>query len=273
MVNFDSCNFGMAADNREGQALKQREIDVDLKGFCLEGGETVRDGKEFRAYRCQMVDPLFKREVLEIIATDLDSQEGLEFFILFDKGMFEVGAQDMVAMVDPLESGMEFALEMAGNALTEDLRDFLGGQFNQTEFTGSFEEFVNGKGFAKDKIQTIFDLAEGIEATQIHSLPFSFGELGAQEKRPVIKSLLQQFRGQTVGSLLESLRVVHGQKGIVLFSETDASPVQFGFEKRVAINPVSSLEREKGGDSQDHGTQFGVSNVEVVMGKAAPGLA
>jgi hypothetical protein len=92
MVDFDSCNFGMAADNREGQALKQREIYVDLKGLCLKGGETVSDGKEFRAYRCQMLDSLFKKEVLEIIATEFDSQEGLEFFILFDKGMFEVGA-------------------------------------------------------------------------------------------------------------------------------------------------------------------------------------
>ena len=43
-------------------------------------------------YRCQMLDSLFKEEVLEVIATELDSQEGLEFFILFDKGMFEVGA-------------------------------------------------------------------------------------------------------------------------------------------------------------------------------------
>jgi hypothetical protein len=43
------------------------------------------------AYRCQMLDSLFEEEVLEVIATEFDSQEGLEFFILFDNGMFEVG--------------------------------------------------------------------------------------------------------------------------------------------------------------------------------------
>ena len=44
------------------------------------------------AYRCQMLDSLFEKEVLEVIAAELDSQEGLEFFILFDKGMFKVSA-------------------------------------------------------------------------------------------------------------------------------------------------------------------------------------
>ena len=116
----------------------------------------------------------------------------------------------MVAMVDTFESSMEFPLEMAGNALAEDLRDLLGGQFNETEFTGSLEEFVDGEGFAKDKVQTVFDLAEGIEAAQIHSLPFSFRELGTQQKGPIVETLLQQFWGKTFGSFLEGLRVLHG---------------------------------------------------------------
>jgi hypothetical protein len=92
MVDFDSCNFGMAGNNREGQALEQREIHMDLEGLCLKGGETVSDGKEMGSYRCQMLDSLFKEEVFEVIATEFDSQEVSEFFILFDKGMFEVGS-------------------------------------------------------------------------------------------------------------------------------------------------------------------------------------
>lgn len=178
----------------------------------------------------------------------------------------------MMAMVDTVESGMELSLKLAGNALAEDLRDLLCGQFKETEFTGSLEEFMDGKGLTKDEVEAIFDLAEGIEAAEVHGFTFSFGELGAQEKGPVIKSLLQQFRGQTVGSLLESLRVVHGDKGIVFFSETDAGSAQFSFQKRVPIDIVGGLEREKGGNSQDHRTQLGVSNVEVVMGKAASRL-
>ena len=179
----------------------------------------------------------------------------------------------MVTLVDPFEGRMELSFELPGNPLAEDLGNLLGGQLKETEFAGAFEEFVNGKGFAKDKVQTIFHLAEGIEAVQMHELAFSFGELGTQEKRPGIKLLLQQLRGQTVGSLREGLGVIHGQKGIVLFSERDAGSIQFGFEKGVAVNPVSGLKREKGGDSQDHGTQLGIPDVEVVMGKAASSLA
>lgn len=273
IVDFNSWDFGMAGDDGESQTLEQREIDVDLKGFRLKGGEAVDNGQEFGAYGCQMLDSLFEEEVLQVIATDLDSQEGLKFFILFDKGMFEVGAQDMVAMVDPFEGGMELSLKMPGGALAEDLRDLFRGQFKETEFAGAFEEFVDGKGFAKDKIQTILHLAEGIETAEIDGLTFSFGELGTQKKGPIVETLLQQFGGKTVGSLLEGFGVINGQKGIILFSERDASPVQFGFQKMVTVNIVGGLERKKRADSQDHGTQLGISKVEVVMGKAASGFA
>jgi len=96
----------------------------------------------------------------------------------------------MVAVADPFEGGMELSFEMPGNTLAEDLGNLLGGQLQETEFAGAFEEFVDGKGFAKDKVQTILHLAEGIETVEVHGLTLSFGELGTQEKRPVIKALL-----------------------------------------------------------------------------------
>jgi hypothetical protein len=92
----------------------------------------------------------------------------------------------MVAMIDPFEGGMELSFELPGNPLAEDLRNLLGGQLQEAEFAGAFEEFVNGKGFAKDKVQTIFNLAKGTEAVEVHDLTFSFGELGTEEKHPVV---------------------------------------------------------------------------------------
>jgi hypothetical protein len=44
IVDFDSCDFGPTGNDRESQTLEQREIDVDLKGLRLKGGETVGDG-------------------------------------------------------------------------------------------------------------------------------------------------------------------------------------------------------------------------------------
>lgn len=94
-------------------------------------------------------------------------------------------------MVNLFESGVKLPLKMPGNTLSEDLRDLLRGQFKETQFTRTFEEFVDRKGIAKDKVQAIFHLAEGIEAAQIHGLTFSFGELGAQNKGPIVETLLQ----------------------------------------------------------------------------------
>lgn len=44
MVDFDSCNFGMAGNNWEGQTLEQGEIHMHLEGLRLEGSESVGDG-------------------------------------------------------------------------------------------------------------------------------------------------------------------------------------------------------------------------------------
>ena len=44
IVDFDSCDFGMAGDDRESQTLEEGEIHMDLEGMSLKGGETVGDG-------------------------------------------------------------------------------------------------------------------------------------------------------------------------------------------------------------------------------------
>jgi len=48
IVDFDPCDFGMAGNDRESHPLEQGEIDVDLKGLRLKGGEAVSNGQEFR---------------------------------------------------------------------------------------------------------------------------------------------------------------------------------------------------------------------------------
>ena len=91
IVDFDSWDFGMAGDDGQSQPLEEGEIHMDLEGMSLKGGETIGDGQEFGAYQCQMLDSLFEKEIFQVVATDLDPQKGLKFFILFHKGMFEIG--------------------------------------------------------------------------------------------------------------------------------------------------------------------------------------
>ena len=44
IVDFDTCDFGMAGDDRKSQALEEGKIHMDLEGLSLKGGETVGDG-------------------------------------------------------------------------------------------------------------------------------------------------------------------------------------------------------------------------------------
>lgn len=49
IMDFDSWDLGRAGDDRESQTLEQREINMDLEGLSLKGGEAVGDGQEFGA--------------------------------------------------------------------------------------------------------------------------------------------------------------------------------------------------------------------------------
>jgi len=132
---------------------------------------------------------------------------------------------------------------------------------------------VDRVGFTEDNVETIFDLTEGIKTMQIHHLSFPAGELGTQMKGPVIEAILEHFGGQAVGGLLKALGVRDSQKGIVFLSKRDAPSGQLGFHKVMAVDIIGGLEGEKRTDSQDHGTQDGVTDIEVIMRKTTPRLA
>lgn len=177
-----------------------------------------------------------------------------------------------MSLVDPLKEGVKVASEASGETLTKDLGDLIGGQIQEAQLTGAFEEFVDREGFTEDDIEAIFDLAEGIKTVQVHGLSFPVRELGTQMKGPVIEAIFEHFGVQAVGCPLKGLGVGDSQKGIVLFSKGDSSLGQFGFHKVMAIDIIGGLERKEGTDSQDHGTQDSVADIEVVMGKTTTGL-
>jgi len=131
---------------------------------------------------------------------------------------------------------------------------------------------VDREDLTEDKVQTILDLAEGVKTVQVHALAFPFRELGTQMKGPIVEALFQDLRGQTIGGLLQGLRVRDSQKRIVFLSKGDAPSGQFGFHKVMAVDIIGGLEGEKRTDSQDHGTQDGVMDIEIVMRKATTGL-
>lgn len=107
-----------------------------------------------------------------------------------------------MAVVNTFKSGLEFSMEFFGDALTKDLGDLISTQKSHPQFTGAAEEFPDREGFLEDKVEAIFDLAEGIEAMEVHGLTFPLGELGAKMKGPIIETFLDELWGKAVGSVL-----------------------------------------------------------------------
>src|SRR5467141_4166365 len=75
-----------------------------------------------------------KTEVGEVVGDQFVAQEGGELFVLLEEGVLEVGAEDMMAMLDAIDDGGQLAAHPAVQASAEDLGDLVAGQPPQAEF-------------------------------------------------------------------------------------------------------------------------------------------
>src|ERR1700740_1017726 len=66
----------------KGEALQQREVDVDVEPLRLETGEAAGDGLEPLADGIEMVQSLLEMEIGEVVGDQLGAQEGGELFVL-----------------------------------------------------------------------------------------------------------------------------------------------------------------------------------------------
>src|ERR1700730_18888418 len=133
-----------------------------------------------------MVQSLFEAKVGEIVGDQLVAQEGGKLFVLLQEGVLEVGAEDMMAVLDAVDDGGQLAAHPAVQTRAEDLGDLVGGQPPQTEFAAAFEEFVDGKVALEDEVAAVLDLGDRIKAGEIELLALLGGALRAQDQRPVV---------------------------------------------------------------------------------------
>ena len=164
IVDFDAGIADRADGDGQSNPLQERKVDVDIEPLRLEAGETVGDGLERLTDCIEMVQPFLETEVAEVIGAEFVAQEGREFLILLEEGALEVGAEDMMAMLDLIDDGGELAAVPAVQAGAEDRGNLVGGEPPQAEFTTSLEQLVDGKVALENKVTAILDLADGIEA-------------------------------------------------------------------------------------------------------------
>ncbi len=172
--------------------------------------------------------------------------------------MFEVGPKDMMPVFDLLEGGVEFALQLLGDAAAEDLRDLVGRQPPESNLAGAFEDPVNGEVALEDEIAAVLDLVDGVKAAEIHRGALALGELRTQNQSPVFQARTNDIRTEPVGGGLQG-------GGVIVFAEPDFLPVQFLLDEGVAVEVIGGLEGKEGGHAQDHRPQGFIAQVEVVM--------
>ena len=119
----------------------------------------------------------------------------------------------------------------------------------------------------EDEVPAVFNLVEGVVASQVDRCSLLFGELRTQHQRPVIQALADGVSVELVGCGLQGLHIGGPQKGIVVFAEPNALPLEFTLDEVMAVDVVRRLKGKKRADAQDHRAKHFIPNIEVKVSK------
>ena len=110
------------------------------------------------------------------------AQEAGELFVLFEKGILPVGAEDVMAVLDLIEDGGQLSPQPLMEPDAEDFTDAVGGEAPQADLAAALEDLMDGKVTFENEVTAIFNLSDGVEAGQVHLAAFFFGELRPNRK-------------------------------------------------------------------------------------------
>jgi hypothetical protein len=120
-MNLNPGDFGLADQDGEGQTLQEREVAVQAERGSLKGGEAIGHASQGVTHFFQVVQFFAQAEIGQAIAADFQAEEGGELFVGFDPGLFAGGTEDVMAVFDLAQGGVEKALQAAGEAKAEGL--------------------------------------------------------------------------------------------------------------------------------------------------------
>ena len=161
-MDFDSGVTDGADHHRQGQTLQQGKIRMDIEPLGLAIGETIRNDLEAFAHGIEMIEPLLQSEIAQIVGNQFVAQEPGKLFILCEEGVFPIGSEDVMSMLDLLDDSRQFAAQSLVEPDAEDLADAMGRQTPEPEFTGSLEDLVDGEVTFEDEVAAVLDLRDGV---------------------------------------------------------------------------------------------------------------
>src|SRR5208337_4450871 len=134
-----------------------------------------------------MIESLPQAEVIEVVGDQLVAQEGREFLVLLQEGALEVGAEDMMAVLDLVDDRGQFAAHAAIEPRAEDRSDLIGAEPPQAELAAALEQLMDGKVAFEGEVAAILDLRDGVDARQVELGPLLLRELRPEDQCPVIE--------------------------------------------------------------------------------------
>ena len=109
---------------------------------------------------------------------------------------------------------------------------------------------------------------DGVLAPQVDRSALLLGELRSQDQRPVIQALANRFGIELVGCGLQCLHVGGPQKGIIVFPEPNALPLEFTLYEVMGVDVVGRLKGKKRADAHDHRAEHFIPDIEVEVSKS-----
>jgi len=220
---------------------------MHVEPFGLKGGVVVRDCLKTLPHGVEMFQAFFEAKIGHVVRAELVAQESGELLVLFEEGILKVGAENVVAVLDPIEDGVKLAAKPFGQAYAENLGDLLAGHALETDFAGAFEDFADREVLLENEVATVFNLGQGVGPAHVHLLALAAGELGAEHKGPILQTLADDLGAEPIGGSLQRFRVCDGEEGVVVFVKGDVEPQEFPEQltaviwKGRAVNTISQL--------------------------------
>jgi len=84
---------------------------MDVEALGLETGEAIRNGLEPFADGPEMIEPFLQAEVAQVVGTEFVSQIAGELFVLLEKRVFPVSAEDVMAVLDLIDYRGKFPVQ------------------------------------------------------------------------------------------------------------------------------------------------------------------
>ena len=272
ILYLDAGYAGSTRGNRQGQALEQRKIDMDVEHGCLKGSKPVIHRMEGLFHLGETLQRLFEVKVGQVVAAGFNPEERTELLVLLDEGMLAIGPEYVMALLDAIERRMELAVEASRHAVPEELGEGIGGNRGEGEFASALEQAIDGEVPVEDNIAAPLDLGDEVVPVQAHAGRFFLGELRSQKEGPVLDALPDTFGSKPAAGTSKEGRIRNGDEGVIVHPVADALADALPLHEVMAVEIPGGLKGEKGADAQHQGSQDVIEDIELVVGEAASRL-